>query len=77
MSNGFSNETMLSMILEKVEGIQREVSALNANGCAQRKNDLRDIEALKAWRETVTNKFIATLVGIISSLCVAIYSIYK
>ena len=84
MPNGFSVERMLEMVLEgqgnmskKIDEIQQELSSVNANGCAQRKNDLLRLQVIETWKESTTNRFIGALFGIIVALSTAIYSVFK
>ena len=82
MPNGFSVERMLELVLEgqndmarKIDEIQRELSAVNANGCAKRENDIVRLTAIEQWKEFTTKSFIGVLFGTISALALALYNL--
>jgi hypothetical protein len=44
---------------EKLDGISSKVHDINANGCAQRVNDVKRLDSLETWRDR-------TIIGTIS-----------
>ena len=75
MSNGFTNEDMLKMVLERVDRIVEkqdslltQISSLNANGCAHRGDDLKRIQDLEGWRTKGIVGVITLSVGLLIDL---------
>ena len=75
MSNGFTNEDMLKMVLERVDKIVEkqdslltQISSLNANGCAHRGDDLKRIQDLEGWRTKGIVGVITLAVGLLIDL---------
>jgi len=74
MSNGFSNEEMIKMILDGQEKIQLQIDGLVAKvdkimvkGCAHREDDLRRIEELEGWRTKGIIGVITLAIGTIAT----------
>ena len=72
MTNGFSNERMIELILEGQGKIQEDIRSLSSkvdsvmnNGCAHRPDDVRRIKDLESWR---TRGIIGVIVTLITSL---------
>ncbi len=72
MSNGYSLETMLDRIEErllriedKIDSACTDIASINAKGCAHRPDDLRRLSELESWK----NKGI---VGVITTLIISL-----
>lgn len=68
-------EEKFDKVHTKMDMIYGKVANIDANGCAQRTNDLRRLDSIDEWREKSTNKFIALLLAVIGSLGMAIYTL--
>lgn len=84
MSEGFSNEKMLELVLEgiraanvKIDAMQAQLLDINSNGCAQYSNHSRRLDQLEMWKESATNKFIGMLMSAIIAMGTALYSLFK
>lgn len=61
----------------KMDNIYGKVANIDANGCAQRSNDIRRMDLFESWKERTTNKFIGLLLSVIGSLIMALYAIFR
>lgn len=48
---------------EKLDGVNGQVNNINANGCAQRTNDIKRLDSLETWRDRTVGGVILALVG--------------
>lgn len=71
MSNGFSIEQMMDLIMNRLDGLDEkqdkllaEITAINAHGCAHRPDDLRRLDDLEAWRNRGIVGIIVLAVGL-------------
>jgi hypothetical protein len=74
MSNGFSNEEMIKMILDgqgkiqlQIDGLVAKVDKIMVKGCAHREDDLRRIEELEGWRTKGIIGVITLAIGTIAT----------
>ena len=69
MSNGYSVEKMIELILKNQEDMKQDIKSLDVKldtvalfGCAHREDDLRRVKALEEWKVKGILGLIATLI---------------
>lgn len=80
MSNGFSNEQMFTLILERLDKLDskqdsllQQITIINTNGCAKRESDIARVDKLETWRDLSIVGVISTLLTSIGALIAALW----
>ena len=84
MSNGYSIEKMIELILKNQEDMKEDIKSVDVKldqvalfGCAHREDDLRRVKALEEWKNKGILGVITTLVISIGSLIAMLFSPHR